>query len=122
MKLPYAYTAKDFINKYRTTLIGQTTKTEIPKPLIDTDGRSYITTYGEEMAVTKNDEKLYFFLVECLRKRARGDVTVKMPGTGIISVNGKGIDYFKDTQPREQVSYVLELILCNFKATMRMFL
>lgn len=45
-----------------------------------------------------------FLTLECLRKRARGDVTIKSPGSGKISINGQDITYFEDTQPREQVS------------------
>lgn len=41
---------------------------------------------------------------ECLRKTARADVTVRVPGTGKITINGKDIKYFDDVQPREQVS------------------
>lgn len=43
-------------------------------------------------------------LLECLRKRARADVTIKSPGTGVISINGQDITYFDHSQPREQVS------------------
>lgn len=45
--LPYAIRAKDFIFKYRSPLLSPTTTLEIPKPQYDTDGRAYITTYGE---------------------------------------------------------------------------
>lgn len=41
---------------------------------------------------------------ECLRKRARGDVTLVAPGTGKISINDKPITYFGYDQCREQVS------------------
>lgn len=43
-------------------------------------------------------------ITECLRKTARADVTVRVPGTGKITINGKDITYFDDVQPREQVS------------------
>lgn len=39
-----------------------------------------------------------------MRKRARGDVTIRCPGTGEIKINGQEIDYFEDKQCREQVS------------------
>lgn len=42
--------------------------------------------------------------IECLRKRARGDVTIRSPGTGKIVINGDDIGYFSYDQAREQVS------------------
>lgn len=49
--------------------------------------------------------------IECLRKKARGDVTVKFPGSGKISINGQDITYFEYDQSREQVSvYTSSLI------------
>lgn len=44
---PYSYRHKEFIDKYCRPLMSQTTTTDIPKPQIDQDGRSFITTYGE---------------------------------------------------------------------------
>lgn len=41
---------------------------------------------------------------ECLRKRARADVTLISPGTGQVTINGQDINYFSSTQCREQVS------------------
>jgi len=87
--LPYSYRLKDFIVKYRKPLLVQSTTYEIAKPKFDADGRMYVTTY------------------ECLRKKARGDVTIRSPGSGKISINGQDISYFEDTQPREQVLFPL---------------
>jgi small subunit ribosomal protein S9 len=87
--LPYSYRIKDFINKYRKPLMVQTTTYDIPKVQYDKDGRSYITVY------------------ECLRKRARGDVTIRAPGTGKISINGQPITYFERMQCREQLIFPL---------------
>ncbi|KAG7301506.1 hypothetical protein JYU34_014473 [Plutella xylostella] len=87
--LPYAYRHKEFIEKYRKSLASQKFALEIPKPSYDDEGRAYVTTY------------------ECLRKKARGDVTIRSPGTGKITINGKDLTYFKDTQPREQVLFPL---------------
>ncbi|CAG2062589.1 unnamed protein product, partial [Timema podura] len=81
---PYSYRVKSFYEAYRKPLLSQTKTYDIPKPLYDADGRAYITTK------------------ECLRKTARGEVTLRSPGTGKIQINGEGIDYFKDNQPREQ--------------------
>lgn len=48
---------------------------------------------------------LCFFFPECLRKSARGEVTVRSPGTGLITINNKSIEYFEHIQDREQVGY-----------------
>nr|XP_021190472.2 28S ribosomal protein S9, mitochondrial [Helicoverpa armigera] len=87
--LPHAYRFKDFIEKFRNPIASQKFALEIPKPSYDSDGRAFITTY------------------ECLRKKARGDVTVRAPGTGKITINGKDLTYFEDVQSREQVLFPL---------------
>ncbi|CAD0203114.1 unnamed protein product [Chrysodeixis includens] len=87
--LPYSYRFKEFIEKFRKPLSSQRFALEIPKPAYDSEGRAFITTY------------------ECLRKKARGDVTVKSPGTGKITINGKDLTYFDDVQSREQVIFPL---------------
>lgn len=46
----------------------------------------------------------YFLFLDCPRKDARADVTVYYPGTGKLSINGKGIEFFDDIQAREQVN------------------
>lgn len=51
--------------------------------------------------------KIFFFFVDCPRKDARADVTVYYPGTGKLSINGKGIEFFDDIQAREQVNKIL---------------
>ncbi|KAJ8717301.1 hypothetical protein PYW08_005700 [Mythimna loreyi] len=89
VSLPHAYRVKEFIEKYRKPLSSQKFALEIPKPSYDAEGRAFITTY------------------ECLRKKARGDVTVIAPGTGKITINGKDITYFEDVQSREQVMFPL---------------
>ncbi|EDW55277.1 GM10449 [Drosophila sechellia] len=86
---PYAYKSKAFIERYLKPLMDQSKQLEVPKPRIDEEGRQYITTY------------------ECLRKTARADVTVRLPGTGKISINGKDISYFEDENCKEQVSEVM---------------
>ncbi|KAK4876898.1 hypothetical protein RN001_009404 [Aquatica leii] len=84
--LQYSYRVKDFILTYKKPLISQTKTYDVPKLQYDKDGRAYITTY------------------ECFRKRAHGHVTIRSPGVGEIKVNGQDLDYFKDTQPREQLT------------------
>lgn len=87
---PYSFRVKDFIHAYRKTLLKQNVALDIPKPHIGEDGRAFITVY------------------ECLRKRARGDVTIRSPGTGKILINGEhDISYFEYDQAREQVSNVM---------------
>jgi len=91
--LPFSYKTKEFIDKYTKPLMEKSKQMEIPKPQIDEKGREFITTY------------------ECLRKRARADVTIRSPGTGKIFINGKDITYFESTQCREQVLF--PLVFCN---------
>lgn len=95
--LPYSYRIKDFILKYQKPLLVQSNTYEIVKPKYDADGRMYVTTY------------------ECIRKKARGDVTIRSPGSGKISINGQDITYFEDTQPREQVLFPLIFSKMNGK-------
>ncbi|KAJ8969179.1 hypothetical protein NQ314_001882 [Rhamnusium bicolor] len=83
--LPYSYKSRDFIMQYRRPLMNQMQNFDAPKPQYDKDGRAFIATY------------------ECRRKRAIGNVTVRMPGTGKITINDQDITYFTEIQPREQV-------------------
>lgn len=89
LSLPYSYRHKEFIDKYRKPLAAQKFALEIPKPSYDEEGHAFVTTY------------------ECLRKSARGHVTIRSPGVGKITINGKDLTYFKDVQPREQVMFPL---------------
>lgn len=114
---PYSYRFKDFIEKYRRPLLNQNITLEIPKPQIDQDGRSFITVYGE-LSRHRDYHSINInlnYIPECLRKRARGDVTLKAPGTGKITINGQPITYFKYDQPREQVSFWIKTLNCNKK-------
>lgn len=83
---PYSYKTKEFIERFLKPLMDQSKQLEVPKPKIDEQGRQYVTTY------------------ECLRKTARADVTVRLPGTGKITINGQDITYFSSEACREQVS------------------
>lgn len=100
--LPYAYRIKDFIMKYTTPLMKKITASEVPKLQYDEQGRSYITVYGE-FFVCSGFIFITIVPLECLRKRARGHVTVRAPGTGIVTINGQDITYFDVLQSREQV-------------------
>lgn len=86
---PYSYKRKEFIYKFTKPLLDQSKQPEVPKPQIDEQGRQFITTY------------------ECLRKKARADVTLRLPGTGQIKINGENITYFEHAQCREQVIFPL---------------
>ncbi|KFB45506.1 AGAP010268-PA-like protein [Anopheles sinensis] len=83
---PLSERSKEFIKEYRKPLISKMENDAIPTPQHDADGRQYVTIY------------------ECLRKTARGDVTLKFPGTGSVLVNGKDLRNVGNTQQREQVS------------------
>ncbi|XP_023708287.1 28S ribosomal protein S9, mitochondrial [Cryptotermes secundus] len=86
---PYSYRLKDFIEKFRKPILSQSTAYDIPKPQYSADGRAYVT------------------IKECLRKSARGEVTVRSPGTGLITINNKSIEYFEHIQDREQLLFPL---------------
>ncbi|XP_021913305.1 28S ribosomal protein S9, mitochondrial [Zootermopsis nevadensis] len=86
---PYSYRIKDFIQKFRKPMLSQTSLLDIPKPQYAADGRAYVTTEN------------------CLRKSARGEVTVRSPGTGLITINNKSIEYFEHIQDREQLLFPL---------------
>uniref|UniRef100_A0A182MQ67 28S ribosomal protein S9, mitochondrial n=1 Tax=Anopheles culicifacies TaxID=139723 RepID=A0A182MQ67_9DIPT len=87
---PLSELAKAFVNEYRKPLISKLENDTIPTPQHDADGRQYVTIY------------------ECLRKTARGDVTIKFPGTGKIEVNGQDLRNVGSIQQREQVSSITE--------------
>ncbi|XP_034117669.1 28S ribosomal protein S9, mitochondrial [Drosophila albomicans] len=86
---PYAYKSKAFIERFLKPLMDQSKQLEVPKPKIDEQGRQFVTTY------------------ECLRKTARADVTVRLPGTGKITINGQDISYFSMEQSKEQLLFPL---------------
>ncbi|XP_059485476.1 small ribosomal subunit protein uS9m [Neocloeon triangulifer] len=86
---PLSSKVKDFVMKYRYSLVNEAALAEIPKPLYEKDGRSYITFKGAR------------------RKNAYADVTVHLPGSGKFSVNGQDIEYFSDIQSREQITFPL---------------
>ncbi|XP_001604005.2 28S ribosomal protein S9, mitochondrial [Nasonia vitripennis] len=89
---PYANHAKDYLMKFRMEKRALTHSFEIPQLEYDEEGRPFIT------------------VPDCMRKEARGSVTVKGKGTGKIIINGKPlINYFiKYAQSREQVIFPLQ--------------
>ncbi|KAF7268558.1 hypothetical protein GWI33_018311 [Rhynchophorus ferrugineus] len=85
-ELPYSYREKDFVLRYCKPLLNQTKTFEAIQPQVDSDGRQVVTVY------------------DCCRKTARATVTLRMPGTGKIDINGKDITYFNDIQSRDQMT------------------
>ncbi|XP_065335787.1 small ribosomal subunit protein uS9m [Cloeon dipterum] len=86
---PLSNKVKDFIMKYRYSLVNEAALAEIPKPSYEKDGRAYVTFKGAR------------------RKNAYADVTVHMPGTGKFLINDCDIEYFQDIQSREQITFPL---------------
>lgn len=77
------------------------------------------------ISLVEQDFNGKFEISECLRKRARGDVTIKAPGTGKISINGEPITYFENIQCREQVSdlfYTFSYLLMIFEMQQILFM
>lgn len=48
----YSYRHKDFITKYRRPLGSSKSIEDVPKRDIDSDGRSFVTSYGAEICLT----------------------------------------------------------------------
>ena len=46
----------------------------------------------------------------CGKKTSRGQVTVRMPGTGKFKINGKELDYFSMIQSRELIIAPLQRV------------
>ncbi|XP_050429959.1 28S ribosomal protein S9, mitochondrial [Adelges cooleyi] len=89
LKHPCSYKFVEFISQYQKPMMSTKTLIE-PLPVEYTkDGRAYVT------------------VKDCPRKDARANVTVYYPGTGKLSINGKGIEFFEDIQPREQILFPL---------------
>ncbi|KAG5317048.1 RT09 protein, partial [Acromyrmex heyeri] len=86
---PLSRRATDFILKYRRLCHTSFKEIAILPLEHDSTGRPYVTV--------KN----------CMRKSARGEVTIWGNGSGKIVINGHNISYFEDFQHREQVSYSL---------------
>uniref|UniRef100_A0A2M4CJR4 Small ribosomal subunit protein uS9m n=1 Tax=Anopheles darlingi TaxID=43151 RepID=A0A2M4CJR4_ANODA len=86
---PLSNKAKSFILEYRKPLISAQDNDTIPVLQHDTDGRQYVTIY------------------ECLRKTARGDVTIKYPGNGTVIINGQDLCSVGSTQQRDQIIFPL---------------
>lgn len=86
---PLSRRVTDFITKYRKTLSTFSDEVVIPPLEHDNTGRPYITV--------KN----------CMRKSARGEVTIWGNGSGNIIINGRDITYFEDILHREQIIFPL---------------
>lgn len=86
---PLSRRATDLITKYRKTLAFHSIDIVIPPLEHDVTGRPYITV--------KN----------CMRKNARGEVTIWGNGSGKIVINGRDITYFEEFNHREQIIFPL---------------
>ncbi|XP_039310180.1 28S ribosomal protein S9, mitochondrial isoform X3 [Solenopsis invicta] len=86
---PLSRRATDFIIKYRKTVSTHSTEVVVPPLEHDSTGRPYITVQN------------------CMRKSARGEVTIWGNGSGKIIINGYDIMYFKETHHREQIIFPL---------------
>ncbi|XP_050548651.1 28S ribosomal protein S9, mitochondrial [Daktulosphaira vitifoliae] len=86
---PCAYKVSEFISNYQKPMMSTKSLTEASPVEYTQDGRAYVS------------------IKDCPRKDARADVTVYYPGTGKLSINGKGIEFFEDIQPREQILFPL---------------
>ncbi|KAK7108423.1 small ribosomal subunit protein uS9m-like [Littorina saxatilis] len=87
---PLAFKEEEFIMKHRRKLMLQSFAEDVPKPMVDDQGRAYITASGK-------------------RKTSIADVTVWTKGTGKITINGQSIQYFSYITHREQILSPLQL-------------
>ncbi|CAN7989221.1 unnamed protein product [Ixodes hexagonus] len=81
---PYSSHAREFLLEYRKTRTSSLKQEAIPPLLYDETGRPYAKARGA-------------------RKRTTAQVTVWGNGTGKLSINGQGIDYFRETRDRSLV-------------------
>ncbi|XP_046650664.1 28S ribosomal protein S9, mitochondrial-like [Daphnia pulicaria] len=88
----YAVREKNFIMQFRHQLAAQTEIQKIPELTRDESNRPF-TTFSAR------------------RKRSNAFVKVIGEGTGLISINGEDILYFKRKQDKEQIIFPLEF--CN---------
>lgn len=88
---PYSKSVEEFITKFREFLTTSEKSHELQIPVLLEDGRQRIRLEWQS------------------KKNARAHVTVTYPGTGEISIDGKGIDYFNKMQSKEQVLFPLVL-------------
>ncbi|KAM7309052.1 28S ribosomal protein S9, mitochondrial isoform X2 [Ixodes scapularis] len=99
---PYSSHAREFILEYRKTRTSSLKEDVVPPLLYDETGRPYMKAQG-------------------FRKRTKAEVTVWGNGTGKLSINGHGIDYFREIRDREQVMFPLQftglLMKVDFEAT-----
>ncbi|XP_035782754.1 28S ribosomal protein S9, mitochondrial-like [Anopheles albimanus] len=82
---PLSKKVKNFILEYRKPLISKQDNDVISVPQHDTDGLQCVTIY------------------ECLRKTARGEVTIKYPGNGTVIINSQDLRNVGSTHLRDQI-------------------
>jgi len=88
---PLSFKVEDFIMQYRRNLTVHSFGTDIPKPLIAEDGRSYAEGSAK-------------------RKTSMANVKLYNKGTGKFSVNGQGLLYFRNVAHREQIMAPLVVV------------
>uniref|UniRef100_A0A6M2CKU2 Small ribosomal subunit protein uS9m n=1 Tax=Rhipicephalus microplus TaxID=6941 RepID=A0A6M2CKU2_RHIMP len=86
---PYSSQVKEFIMKYRKPRMATFIRDEIPPLQYDETGRPYAKGSGA-------------------RKHVRAEVTVWGNGTGKVTINGHGIEYFDQIADREQIMFPLQ--------------
>ncbi|XP_058810213.1 small ribosomal subunit protein uS9m-like isoform X2 [Phymastichus coffea] len=87
---PYSHMVQNFVMKFRKKIKSHAESLIVPQLEIDENGRPYIT------------------VPDCMRKSARGSVTLRGKGTGKIIVNGIPVEnYFTRHQDLEQIVFPL---------------
>jgi len=81
----------EFLKLYRKPLSTQNLQKTFPPVLLEPDGKRSVK------------------VEVCQKKTALGTVVVKIPGTGVFDVNGKGLEYFSMMCARETMLFPLQL-------------
>lgn len=84
----YSNRESDFIHKFRKKLLAVASGLQIPKLMLDENGRPFMTAIGK-------------------RKRTDAEVIVTGAGSGKFEINGTDIAYFDSYQSRQQVLFPL---------------
>ena len=88
---PLSYIEEEFIMKYRRKLTAHSLTQVIPKPLVDEEGKEYMTAKG-------------------IRKTSNAEVTVWIKGSGKMTINGQDLEYFSRLIDYEQIMFPLQFL------------
>ncbi|XP_041359064.1 28S ribosomal protein S9, mitochondrial-like [Gigantopelta aegis] len=88
---PLSFMEEEFIMKYRRKLTAQSLTQAVPKPLVDDEGREFMTAKG-------------------LRKSSTAEVTVWIKGSGKLTINGQDLEYFSRLSDYEQIMFPLQFL------------